>query len=55
VYREVVPFALAYEDAVLRGLPPRARRTLDGLLDDLLRRARALRTDASAGRPIQET
>jgi DNA-binding MarR family transcriptional regulator len=43
VYREVVPFALAYEAAVLRGLPLRARRQLDGLLDALLARARAVR------------
>jgi DNA-binding MarR family transcriptional regulator len=45
VYREVVPFALAYEDAVLRGLPARARQKLDVLLDDLLQRARTLRVD----------
>ena len=43
VYREVVPWALAYEDAVLRGLPSRTRRTLDSLLDELQRRARMLR------------
>ena len=44
VYREVVPLALAYEDAVLRGLPARARQKLDSLLDDLQRRARSLRS-----------
>jgi DNA-binding MarR family transcriptional regulator len=43
VYEEVVPWALACEDAVLRGLPGRARRHLDLLLDELQRRARALR------------
>ncbi|HXQ64605.1 MAG TPA: MarR family winged helix-turn-helix transcriptional regulator [Steroidobacteraceae bacterium] len=43
VYREVVPWALAYEDAVLRGLPSRTRRKLDALLDELQRRARMLR------------
>ena len=43
VYNEVVPWALAYEDAVLRGLPSRARRNLDTLLDELQRRARTLR------------
>ncbi|MCZ8132351.1 MAG: MarR family winged helix-turn-helix transcriptional regulator [Steroidobacteraceae bacterium] len=48
VYREVVPFALAYEEAVLRGLPPRTREKLDELLEELLRRARALRLDRLA-------
>jgi DNA-binding MarR family transcriptional regulator len=43
VYREVVPWALAYEDAVLRGLPSRTRRKLDALLDELQDRARLLR------------
>jgi len=43
VYREVVPWALAYEDAVLRGLPSRTRRSLDLLLDELQHRARMLR------------
>lgn len=45
VYREVVPFALAYEEAVLSGLPARARQKLDVLLDDLLDRARTLRVE----------
>jgi DNA-binding MarR family transcriptional regulator len=43
LYREVVPWALAYEDAVLRGLPARSRQKLDVLLDELQRRARLLR------------
>jgi DNA-binding MarR family transcriptional regulator len=50
VYREVVPFALAYEDAVLRGLPARARQKLDVLLDDLLERARTLRAEQVAAK-----
>jgi DNA-binding MarR family transcriptional regulator len=54
VYREVVPFALAYEDAVLRGLPAGVRRTLDELLDDLLERARTLRVERVAGRKNRE-
>jgi DNA-binding MarR family transcriptional regulator len=54
VYREVVPFALAYEDAVLRGLPARARQKLDVLLDDLLRRARTLRVERVDAKNIQE-
>jgi DNA-binding MarR family transcriptional regulator len=54
VYREVVPFALAYEDAVLRGLPARARQELDVLLDDLLQRARALRVERVDAKRIQE-
>ena len=44
VYDEVVPWALAYQDEVLRGVPARARAKLEALLDDLLRRARAVRT-----------
>ena len=44
VYEEVVPWALAYEEAVLRGVPVRARVKLAALLDDLLVRARAIRT-----------
>jgi DNA-binding MarR family transcriptional regulator len=43
VYREVVPLARAYEDAVLRGLPARSRLKLDALLEDLQQRARKLR------------
>jgi DNA-binding MarR family transcriptional regulator len=43
VYQEVVPWALAYEDAVLRGIPTRTRKTLNVLLDDLQRRAGAVR------------
>ncbi len=44
VYEEVVPWALAYEEAVLRGVPPRARAKLASLLDDLLARVRTIRT-----------
>ena len=54
VYREVVPFALAYEDEVLRGLPAQARQELDVLLDDLLRRARALRVERVAAKNQEE-
>ena len=43
VYREVVPLARAYEDAVLRGVPTRSRLKLNSLLDELQRRARSLR------------
>jgi DNA-binding MarR family transcriptional regulator len=43
VYHEVVPWALAYESAVLRGLSARARQNLDRLLDELQQRARTLR------------
>ncbi len=43
LYDEVVPWALAYQDEVLRGVPSRARTRLDALLDDLLRRARTVR------------
>ncbi len=43
VYQEVVPWALAYEDAVLRGLSTRARQSLDRLLTELQHRARKLR------------
>jgi DNA-binding MarR family transcriptional regulator len=46
VYQEVVPWALAYEEAVLRGLSARARQSLDHLLDELLERARQLRPAA---------
>jgi DNA-binding MarR family transcriptional regulator len=44
VYEEVVPWALAYEEAVLRGVPVRTRAKLAALLDDLLARARTIRT-----------
>jgi len=44
VYNEVVPWALAYQDALMRGMSPRARESLDALLDDLQRRARTIRT-----------
>lgn len=54
VYREVVPFALAYEDAVLRGLPARARQKLDALLDDLLQRARTLRVERVSAKRTKE-
>ena len=43
VYEEVVPWALAYEDAVLRGVPARTRAKLAALLDELLLRARTIR------------
>jgi DNA-binding MarR family transcriptional regulator len=43
VYRDVVPFAHAYQDALLHDLTPAERRTLDRLLDRLLDRARTLR------------
>jgi DNA-binding MarR family transcriptional regulator len=43
VYQEVVPWALAYEAALLRGLSSRTRQSLDRLLDELQRRARLLR------------
>ena len=43
VYEEVVPWALAYEEAVLRGVPLRTRAKLAALLDDLLLRARTIR------------
>ena len=46
VYHEVVPWALAYEETVLRGLSARARQSLDHLLDELLERARQLRPAA---------
>jgi DNA-binding MarR family transcriptional regulator len=54
VYREVVPLALAYEDAVLRGLPARARQKLDSLLEDLQRRARSLRSARMLREPPKE-
>jgi DNA-binding MarR family transcriptional regulator len=44
VYEEVVPWALAYEEAVLRGVPVRTRAKLATLLDELLLRARTIRT-----------
>lgn len=44
VYREVVPWALAYEAAVLRGLPVRARRDLAQAIELLRLRATALGT-----------
>lgn len=54
VYRDVVPIALAYEDALLRGLPPKLREKLDELIDDLLDRARLLRPERASPRTIQE-
>jgi DNA-binding MarR family transcriptional regulator len=42
VYDEVVPWALAYENAVLSGIPPASRAALLDLLDDLTLRAMAL-------------
>jgi len=51
VYEEVVPWALAYEDAVLRGVPPRARAKLAALLDDLLASVRAIRTARIEAQP----
>ena len=50
LYREVVPFAQAYEHALLRGLPARSRQQLDTLLDELLRRAGTVRS-AGLARP----
>ncbi len=44
VYEEVAPWALAYEEAVLRGVPVRSRAKLAALLDDLLVRVRTIRT-----------
>jgi DNA-binding MarR family transcriptional regulator len=44
VYEDVVPWALAYEEAVLRGVPVRTRAKLAALLDDLLARVRTIRT-----------
>lgn len=35
VYQQVVPWALAYEDAVLRGIPARMQAVLHDLLDEL--------------------
>jgi DNA-binding MarR family transcriptional regulator len=43
VYDQVVPWALAYEDAMLRGVPARSRAKLSALLDELLDRARTIR------------
>jgi DNA-binding MarR family transcriptional regulator len=51
VYDEVAPWALAYEDAVLRGLPARTRRNLDTALDELQRRARQLRVAGIKPKP----
>lgn len=51
VYNEVVPWALAYQDAVMRGLGPRARQSLDMLLTDLQRRARTVRTQRIDSNP----
>ena len=42
VYDQVVPWALAYEDAVLDGIAPDARAALDQLIDELTMRARAM-------------
>ncbi|MEI8297030.1 MAG: MarR family winged helix-turn-helix transcriptional regulator [Pseudomonadota bacterium] len=42
VYDEVVPWALAYEEAVLRGIPPQVHAALHDLLNDLTLRALAL-------------
>jgi DNA-binding MarR family transcriptional regulator len=56
VYRQVVPWALAYEDAVLRGIPARMRTVLHDLLDELsvsaaTVAARAPAPPAAAGEP----
>ena len=45
VYREVVPFALGYENSLLAALRPAERRMLDEILDKLTDRAQRL--DAS--------
>jgi DNA-binding MarR family transcriptional regulator len=42
VYRQVVPWALAYEAAILRGLPGRTRVEIAAVLGVLQARARAL-------------
>ena len=42
VYREVVPFALQYENALLAALQPAERRVLDEILDKLTNRAQEL-------------
>jgi len=44
LYAEIAPCALAYEDAMLRGLPTRSRKALSELLDDLMLRALAARS-----------
>lgn len=52
LYREVVPWSLAYEQALLRGITARNRQKLDVLLDDLLDRARNVRVDRVAAKKI---
>ncbi len=42
VYREVVPFALQYESALLAALKPSERRVLNEILEKLTDRARRL-------------
>ena len=42
VYREVVPFALQYESALLAALKPAERRVLDEILEKLTDRAQRL-------------
>jgi DNA-binding MarR family transcriptional regulator len=42
VYREVAPFALQYENALLAALQPAERRVLDEILDKLTDRAQEL-------------
>lgn len=45
LYDEIVPWSLAYEHALLRGMTARNREKLDALLDALLERARNVRAD----------
>lgn len=54
LYEEVVPWALAYEQALLRGMTARNREKLDWLLDALLDRARNVRADRVALRKPRE-
>ena len=50
VYREIVPFALQYETALLAALQPLERRILDDVLKKLTDRAQQLEAAASAVR-----
>jgi DNA-binding MarR family transcriptional regulator len=45
LYAEVVPWSLAYERALLRGMTARNREKLDQLLDAVMERARSVRAD----------
>ena len=60
VYEQVVPWALAYEEAVLQGIPPRMRAVLHDLLDELsisaaTVAARGVGPDSSGPRSIDPT